>query len=88
MSRLQCCFKAPQLARVADAIAHYDSTDPAIFAAVIYLCDSRFSGTSFYRHRRTGYEEITAENRRNYQIALATDMRLHGPPKRQYMNGA
>jgi hypothetical protein len=68
-------------------IPHYDSTDPAIFAAVIYLCDSRFSGTSFYRHRRTGYEEITEENRRNYQLAMDTDMRLHGPPKRQYTNG-
>lgn len=68
-------------------IPHYDSTDPAVFAAVIYLCDSRFSGTSFYRHRKTGYEEITEENRRNYQLAMDTDMRLHGPPKRQYMNG-
>lgn len=68
-------------------IPHYDSTDPAVFAAVIYLCDSRFSGTSFYRHRKTGYEQITEENRRNYQLAMDTDMRLHGPPRRQYMNG-
>jgi hypothetical protein len=68
-------------------IPHYDSTDPGVFAAVIYLCDSRFSGTSFYRHRKTGYEEITEENRRNYQLAMATDMRLHGPPGRQYING-
>jgi hypothetical protein len=68
-------------------IPHYDSTDPGVFAAVIYLCDSRFSGTSFYRHRKTGYEEITEENCRNYQLAMDTDMRLHGPPKRQYMNG-
>ena len=36
-------------------IPHYDSTDRDLFAAVIYLCgESRFSGTSFYRHRRTG----------------------------------
>jgi hypothetical protein len=68
-------------------IPHYDSTDPAVFAAVIYLCDSRFSGTSFYRHRTTGYEEITQENRGNYQLAMQTDMRLHGPPRRQYING-
>lgn len=68
-------------------IPHYDSTDPAIFAAVLYLCDSRFAGTSFYRHRKTGYEEITEQNRRNYQLAMDTDMRLHGPPERQYING-
>jgi hypothetical protein len=68
-------------------IPHYDSTNPALFAAVLYLCDSRFSGTSFYRHRRTGYEEITEENRKNYQLALDNDLRLHGPPKREYVNG-
>jgi hypothetical protein len=68
-------------------IPHYDSTDPDLFAAVIYLCDTRFSGTSFYRHRRTGYEEITAENLSNYQLALNSDMRMHGAPKKEYMNG-
>jgi Family of unknown function (DUF6445) len=68
-------------------IPHYDSTDPNLFAAVIYLCDTRFSGTSFYRHRRTGYEEITEENRDNYQLALDNEMRIHGPPKKEYMNG-
>ena len=68
-------------------IPHYDSTDPNLFAAVIYLCDTRFSGTSFYRHRKTGYEEITADNRNNYELALDTDMRMHGAPKKEYMNG-
>ena len=68
-------------------IPHYDSTDPNLFAAVIYLCDARFSGTSFYRHRKTGYEEITAENKNNYRLALDNDMRIHGVPRREYING-
>jgi hypothetical protein len=68
-------------------IPHYDSTDPSLFAAVIYLCDTRFSGTSFYRHRKTGYEEITEENHKNYKIALDSDMRVHGVPKKEYVNG-
>ena len=68
-------------------IPHYDSTDPGLFAAVIYLCATRFSGTSFYRHRKTGYEEITAENRNNYELALDSDMRMHGAPKKEYING-
>ncbi len=68
-------------------IPHYDSTDPGLLAAVIYLCAAPFSGTSFYRHRRTGTEEITAANRLNYQLALDHDMRVHGPPRREYMNG-
>ncbi len=68
-------------------IPHYDSTDPSLFAAVIYLCDARFSGTSFYRHRKTGYEEITEQNRNNYELALNHDMRTYGPPKREYVHG-
>jgi hypothetical protein len=68
-------------------IPHYDSTDPGLFAAVIYLCDTRFSGTSFYRHRKTGYEEITGENRGNYRLALDHEMRIHGPPPQEYVNG-
>ena len=68
-------------------IPHYDSTDPELLAAVIYLCDRRFSGTAFYRHRRTGYEEITEQNVDNYKLALNGDMRIHGAPKKEYMAG-
>jgi hypothetical protein len=68
-------------------IPHYDSTDPGLFAAVIYLCDERFSGTSFYRHRKTGYEVITAANRENFRLALDQEMRIHGAPPREYING-
>lgn len=68
-------------------IPHFDSTDPALLAAVIYLCDERFSGTAFYRHRRTGYERITDDTLANYRLALNSDMRMHGAPKKEYMNG-
>jgi hypothetical protein len=68
-------------------IPHYDSTDPTLLAAVIYLCGPRFGGTAFYRHRRTGYEEITEENVSNYQLALNSDMRIHGAPPKNYVNG-
>ena len=68
-------------------IPHYDSTDPDLFAAVIYLCDKRFSGTAFYRHRKTGYEEITQENLGNYKLALNNDLRIHGAPQKDYING-
>lgn len=68
-------------------IPHYDSTDPGLFAAVIYLCDARFSGTSFYRHRKTGYEQITAENQKNYRLALDHEMRTQGPPPNEYVSG-
>jgi hypothetical protein len=69
-------------------IPHYDSTDPRVFAAVIYLFDRANSGTSFYRHRMTGYEKIGADNEANYKIALNRTMKNRGPPAREYTNGS
>jgi Family of unknown function (DUF6445) len=69
-------------------IPHYDSTDPTVFAAVIYLFDRANSGTSFYRHRTTGYERIGGDNAGNYKIALNRNMKQFGPPAREYTNGS
>jgi len=69
-------------------IPHYDSTDPGVFAAVLYLFDRAGCGTSFYRHRATGYEKINGDNEGNYQTALNRNMKTLGPPARQYMNGS
>jgi hypothetical protein len=68
-------------------IPHFDSTDANLFAAVIYLCDERFCGTSFYRHRRTGYETITRSNVNHYRLALNSDMEVHGAPPSGYISG-
>jgi hypothetical protein len=69
-------------------IPHYDSTDPRVFAAVIYLFDRANSGTSFYRHRATGYEKINDDNKDNYKTALNRNMKTFGPPAREYTNGS
>jgi hypothetical protein len=69
-------------------IPHYDSADPRVFAAVIYLFDRAHSGTSFYRHRTTGYERIRDDNAQNYKIALNHNMKTLGPPAREYTNGS
>ena len=69
-------------------IPHYDSADPRVFAAVIYLFDRANSGTSFYRHRTTGYETIGDDNKDNYKIALNRNMKNLGPPAREYTNGS
>jgi Family of unknown function (DUF6445) len=69
-------------------IPHYDSTDPRVFAAVIYLFDRANSGTSFYRHRTTGYEKIGDDIEDNYKTALNRNMKNLGPPAREYTNGS
>src|SRR5216684_2050193 len=69
-------------------IPHYDSADPRVFAAVIYLFDRANAGTSFYRHRSTGYEKIGDDNAGNYKISLNRNMKKCGPPAREYTNGS
>jgi hypothetical protein len=69
-------------------IPHYDSIDPRVFAAVVYLFDRANSGTSFYRHRTTGYETIGDDNKDNYKRALKRNMKTLGPPAREYTNGS
>ena len=69
-------------------IPHYDSIDPRVFAAVVYLFDRANSGTSFYRHRTTGYETIGDDNKDNYKMALNRNMKTLGPPAREYANGS
>ena len=38
---------------------HVDSVDPLQFAVLHYLCDGALGGTSFYRHRATGFETLS-----------------------------
>ena len=69
-------------------IPHYDSIDPRVFAAVVYLFGRANSGTSFYRHRTTGYETIGDDNKDNFKMALNRNMKTLGPPAREYANGS
>ncbi len=60
-------------------IPHADTADPLQFALLHYLCDARFGGTAFYRHRATGFETLTPERivvyeqARNSELADGTD---------------
>jgi hypothetical protein len=39
-------------------LPHFDSTNPRQIATLHYLCDASHGGTSFFRHRSTGYESV------------------------------
>jgi hypothetical protein len=55
-------------------IPHVDTTDPLQFAILHYLCDERFGGTAFYRHRATGFETLTPERRAAYETARTAEL--------------
>jgi hypothetical protein len=68
-------------------IPHFDTPDPSVVAAVHYLCEPPHGGTSFYRHRRTGYERIDATRQPAWRQALLQDGAEHGLPAPVYMDG-
>lgn len=57
---------------------HVDTTNVLQFAILHYLCDERFGGTGFYRHRATGYEVITPDRAGHFAAAREREMALVG----------
>ncbi len=66
-------------------VPHYDSTDPNRVALLHYLCAS--GGTSFYRHRATGTETVTASAEDAYIRAVNAEVRANGMPSARYVDG-
>jgi len=63
---------------------HFDASTPHYMAALLYLCDEGHGGTGFYRHRATGLQRITADNRARYLDAYHEEMQRRLPPARYF----
>lgn len=48
----------PERLRPIQSVPHFDSYDPNQIAAVHYFCNESHGGTSFYRHKSTGFESL------------------------------
>jgi Family of unknown function (DUF6445) len=68
-------------------LPHFDNTNPKQLAVLHYLCEPQQGGTSFYRHRRTGFEYINEARKLSYANALNEDMAAFGPPPIKYVCG-
>lgn len=66
-------------------VPHFDSVDQNALALLHYLCDS--GGTSFYRHRSTGIETVTAETQETYIRTVNQEVHATGMPPAQYVDG-
>lgn len=60
----------PDQLRPIQMLPHFDTTENNQFALVHYLCDVQHGGTSFYRHKQTGYERITKTRFPQYATLL------------------
>ena len=77
----------PENLQVVQRIPHFDGTEQGMIAGVHYLCPASKGGTSFYRHRRTGYENITEARKGLYLRTLKEEAGAVGLPSVAYING-
>jgi hypothetical protein len=68
-------------------VPHFDSTDPNRIAVLHYLCGPEFGGTAFYRHRSSGIEVVTEENRERYIRAVNAEVKEGGMPPPGFIDG-
>jgi hypothetical protein len=66
-------------------LPHFDGLEETRVAALLFLARADFGGTSFYRHRATGFEAVTAERYPRYGEALKADVARHGLPPAVYI---
>jgi hypothetical protein len=66
-------------------LPHTDGTRTPKLAALLYLCNSEYGGTNFYRHRSTGYEWIDGSRLQAYRDALDADLMATGLPQVRHL---
>ena len=79
----------PAQLKLLQRIPHFDSPKKDSLAAVHYLFKEDLGGTSFYRHRKTGYETIDEERKIAYYTSLESENDGPNMPKSAagYING-
>ena len=78
----------PQQLQLLQCLPHFDTTDGRQVAVLHYLCAPALGGTSFYRHRSSGYETIDVTRHDGFMAALGAELKQSGPPARYYMQGS
>lgn len=63
---------------------HFDASTPHMMAVLLYLCDSQHGGTGFYRHKATGIQRISTENRDHYIDCYSAELERSPPPPRYF----
>jgi hypothetical protein len=67
-------------------VPHFDSTDAHRIAVLHYLCGPECGGTGFYRHRATGIESVTEQNREAYIRAVNAEAKSGGLPPARFID--
>ena len=66
--------KRPHQVAPLKRVPHTDTADPNFIVLLHYLCDPKHGGTSFYRHRATGFESARDERMQAYITAVESEL--------------
>ncbi len=66
-------------------LPHFDGLEETRIDALLFLARRDFGGTSFYRHRATGFETVDETRYPAYGAALKADVERHGLPSADYI---
>ena len=69
-------------------LPHFDGVDDKRLALLHYFHNDEWGGTSFFRHRGTGFETITEDRLASYDEALQNEVRANGLPEAKYFSGS
>ena len=78
----------PEELAVMQRLPHFDSNRRYFFAITHYLNAGDFGGTGLFRHRPTGFENITEERIDVYTRAGDAFLRQYGDPPAAYITGS
>jgi hypothetical protein len=77
----------PHRLRPVQRVPHFDTSAANQLAIVHYLCGPEHGGTSFYRHRSTGFETISQDRLHHYASTLKREVMKQYPPPAKYIDG-
>jgi len=73
--------------RPIQCVPHIDTHETTQFALVHYLCNEIYGGTSFYRHKYTGYESIDESRLKPYFTHLKQEVMMSEEHHNAYVCG-
>jgi len=79
---------APEELRTLQRIPHFDGSAEYYFAVTHYLSPGQFGGTGLFRHKPTGFENITTARLDDYIKAGDEFIEKHGEPAAEYINAS